>query len=178
MNKISPSKYSFTDSDPRWAGWFEEEAARLRSFLGVEVLDIYHIGSTSVPGLAAKPTIDLLPVVRSISVMDDRTGELESAGYRAWGEYGLPGRRLFTKDSEGYRTHNLHFYQVGDPDIERHVAFRDFLRLNTDVRAEYETLKREVYSKHPADIEAYNHAKNEWIRRIERVALEWFRARR
>jgi GrpB-like predicted nucleotidyltransferase (UPF0157 family) len=81
-----PSRYTFTDYSPDWPSAFEQEAERLRTLLGEELVAVHHIGSTSVPGLAAKPIIDLLPLVRTIAAIDDRTPLLREAGYRDWGE--------------------------------------------------------------------------------------------
>lgn len=131
-----------------------------------------------MPGLAAKPTIDFLPLVRSVARIELETPRLQAAGYKAWGEYGLPGRRYFTKDGEdGFRTHNLHVYPFDHPDVERHLAFCAFLRHDAGARAEYEALKREAYARHPADIEAYSSFKDSWIKKTERIALLWYRMR-
>src|SRR5688572_27003496 len=170
-----PSLYTFADYSPEWPLEFEREASRLQSLLGEELIAVHHIGSTSVPGLAAKPTLDLQPVVRDIARIDDCTPKLENAGYRAWGEYGIPGRRFVTKDCGEYRTHNIHIFQEGNPQIERHLAFCAYLRSNAKARDEYAALKREVYARHPADIEAYSDGKHDWIRRMEVVAREWYR---
>ncbi len=170
-----PSQYTFTDYSPEWLAEFRREAERLKRLLGAELMTVHHIGSTSVPGLAAKPIIDLLPLVRSLAYIDDHTPRLEAAGYRAWGEYGLPGRRYFTKDRGAYRTHNIHIYQTGNPDVERHLAFCAYLRHHDQARWEYEALKRDVYARHPSDIGAYNDGKDAWIKQIEPIALEWFR---
>ncbi len=169
------SRYTFTEYDPEWPAEFEREAARLRGLLGAEVVEIHHFGSTSVPGLAAKPIIDVLPLVRSITAVDGLTAVLEGAGYRAWGEYGLAGRRLFTRDREGLRTHNVHIYELGAAGVERHLAFSAYLRQDESARREYEALKREVYARHPADVIAYNEGKDALIKRIEVLAVEWYR---
>jgi GrpB-like predicted nucleotidyltransferase (UPF0157 family) len=170
-----PSRYTFTDYSPTWPAAFNQEAERLKALLGDKLITAHHIGSTSVPGLAAKPIIDLLPLVRSIEAIDGLTPMLERAGYQAWGEYGLVGRRYFTKDQGAYRTHNVHIYQVDDPEIDRHLAFCAYLRSHTKTRDEYAALKREVYARHPDDIAAYNDAKNDWIKAVEAMALEWYR---
>ncbi len=151
------------------------ESARLRSLLGEALVSVHHIGSTAVPGLPAKPIIDLLPVAADLCSIDDCTSLLEEAGYEAWGEYGLAGRRYFTKDSGGYRKHNLHVYERGHPCVERHIAFCTFLKHHDRLCEEYADLKREVYARHPADIMAYNDGKNAWIKRIEPRAIEWYR---
>lgn len=170
-----PSRYTFTDYSPDWPSEFEREAERLRTLLGEELVAVHHIGSTSVPGLAAKPIIDLLPLVRAIAAVDDLTPRLRDADYRDWGEYGLPGRRYFTRDRGEVRTHNVHVYQFDDPGVERHLAFCAYLRHHEPTRREYEDLKRTVYAQHPTDIEAYMNGKNTWIKRVEPVAVRWFR---
>jgi GrpB-like predicted nucleotidyltransferase (UPF0157 family) len=172
-----PSRYTFTEYSSEWPHEFEQEAARLRALLGDELLAVHHIGSTSVPGLAAKPTIDVIPVVRDIERIDELTPSLEEAGYKAWGEYGLPERRFFTRDRDGFRTHNVHIYQEGNPEIERHLAFCAYLRSHEAIRDEYAVLKRDVFARHPADIEAYCDGKDAWIKRIQGEALEWYRQR-
>src|SRR4051812_11718655 len=91
MRAQIPSRYTFSDYSTDWPAAFEQEAERPRALLGEELVAVHHIGSTSAPGLAAKPIIALLPLVRPIAAID-RTPLLREAGYRAWGEYGLPGR--------------------------------------------------------------------------------------
>jgi GrpB-like predicted nucleotidyltransferase (UPF0157 family) len=170
-----PSLYTFSEYSPEWPRQFEQEAARLRELLGGEIVTIHHIGSTSVPGLAAKPIIDLLPLVREITRIDDLTPTLQEAGYKAWGEYGLPGRRYFTKDRGEYRTHNIHIYQVDNPDVERHLALCAYLRNHPDACVAYEAIKRESYALHPASVGDYNNHKNDFIKELEVVAIAWYR---
>lgn len=173
-----PSLYTFTDYSPEWPSEFMREAQRLKRLLGDELISIHHIGSTSVPGLAAKPIIDVLPLVRDIAYLDTHVAVFREAGYRAWGEYGLPGRRYFTRDMGLYRTHNIHVYQFDDPDVDRHLAFCAYLRGHPEACREYGRLKREAYARHPDDIAAYNDSKDAWIRRVESLALEWYRQQR
>ena len=171
------SRYFFAEYSPDWPAAFECEAANIRGLLGDAAVDVHHIGSTSVPQLAAKPVIDILPVVRSIERVDELTPALVATGYKPWGEYGIAGRRLFTKDCDGVRTHNVHVFAVDSPEIERHLAFAEYLRRHDAVRQEYESLKREVYARHPDDIKAYCDGKDAWIKCIEPLANEWYRKR-
>lgn len=178
-----PSRFTFSDYSPTWPAEFAAEADRLRALLGNELVAVHHIGSTSVPGLASKPVIDLLPAVRQIELLDERTPALVVAGYRVWGEYGIPGRRFytkdqFTKDNDACRTHNVHFFAEGSPEIERHLAFAAYLRNHDDVRREYEALKRQIYARHPANIAAYSEGKDAWINRVEPLAVQWYREQR
>ena len=170
-----PSKYTFSEYNDQWPLMFEHEATALQRLLTDQLIAIHHIGSTSVPGLASKPIIDLLPEVIDLDTIDCMGQGFIALGYQVWGEYGLPGRRYFTKDDpQGYRTHNVHLYQTGNPEIIRHLAFRAYLRANQSVRIEYEALKRQAFLKFPNDIGAYNNYKNSWIKQIERKAIDWF----
>lgn len=168
--------YTFAEASPDWPAAFAREAAVLRDLLGGELVAVHHVGSTAVPGLAAKPIIDLLPLVRSLTAVDARAPQFRAAGYLVRGEFGLPGRRYFTRDRDGFRTHNVHVYRYDDPGVERHLAFCAYLRHDEAARREYEAVKRAAYARHPADIEAYNAAKDAWVKQAERRAVEWYRA--
>ena len=116
---------------PYCSGWpelYRQEAEKISKILGEQLVAIHHIGSTSVPGLPAKPIIDILPVVKEISAVDAHNAQFEALGYEPRGEYGIPGRRFFRKGLE-HRTHHIHIFQESDqPNILRHVAVRDYLR--------------------------------------------------
>src|SRR3546814_8745866 len=87
-----------------------------------------HIGSTSIPGIHAKPIIDMLAVTSDLSLLDGCESRIASLGYEALGEFGIPGRRYFRKDnSTGERTHKIHAFRTGSPKITRHLQFRDYL---------------------------------------------------
>jgi GrpB-like predicted nucleotidyltransferase (UPF0157 family) len=159
--------------DPTWQAAFEQEAARLAGIFGEDLVAIHHIGSTAVPGLHAKPVIDILPVVHDISRVDLLNQVMQVAGYAPWGEHGIAGRRLFTKGGEEHRTHNVHVFQVGSPDIARHLDFRDYLRTYPEVAKEYAQLKIPLARQFPNDVTAYNLGKDAFIKEIQRRAREW-----
>lgn len=92
MRKVEVVAY-----DRNWPGLFEQERWRLEKIFGSVLVEVHHIGSTAVPGLAAKPVIDLLPVVSDLTAVDAVTAEMVEAGYEAKGENGLPGRRFFKR---------------------------------------------------------------------------------
>lgn len=167
--------YTLSDYSPSWPVAFEQEATRLRALLGADLVAIHHIGSTSVPGLIAKPVIDLMPVTHDIQRIDYHTPELQHAGYESKGEFGLPGRRFFIKQSGGWRSHHIHIYQVGNPEVERHLAFCAFLRSHASMRQAYSDLKQILHSRYPNDRDAYSLGKEPWINHIEPQALEWYR---
>lgn len=151
-----------------WPGLFAEEAERLRAAIGEHTVAIEHIGSTSVPGLAAKPIIDILIAVMEISDVQKCVVPLESIGYEYRGELGIPGRHFFGKGET--RTHNLHVVEIGSAHWRRHLRFRDYLREHDEVRNDYQALKEGLAEKHRHDREAYTDAKSEFIQGVEKAA--------
>lgn len=164
--------------DDAWATAAELEADRIRFVLGKRLLRVHHIGSTAIEGIAAKPIVDLIPVVTSLEVLDAMRERVEAIGYQWWGEYGIAGRRYctFNDPQNGTRLFNVHFYADGNSEIERHLAFRDYLRANPSLAQEYEALKRRLASEF-SDVNDYAEAKTPWIRSIEPTALEFYHSR-
>lgn len=152
-----------------WAEAFGKAAAEIEALLGAECLEVHHIGSTAVPGLAAKPVIDLLVVVGCIELVDCLNVGFLKLGYEPKGENGLPGRRYFEKGGND-RTHHVHCYEQGNPEIMRHLKFRDFLRRNPEHASAYGGLKKTLAACYPWDINRYIEGKQEMIREIESLA--------
>ncbi|MBM7644518.1 GrpB-like predicted nucleotidyltransferase (UPF0157 family) [Scopulibacillus daqui] len=167
-------KVEVTPYHPRWTRMFNEEADQLRDVFGSVILDIHHIGSTSVEGLKAKPIIDMMPVVRDIHNIDGFNKAMIAMGYEPMGENGIPGRRFFQKGGDN-RTHHIHMYQLGNPEIERHLAFRDYLRAHPKSAKEYGNLKEALAQQFPYDIESYIKGKEQLVTDIEQKALAWYR---
>jgi len=93
-------------------------------------------------------------------------------GYEPKGENGLPGRRFFQKGGDS-RTHHIHFYEIGNTEIERHLAFRNYLRTHPDAVKKYGSLKKELAQRFPNDIEAYISGKEHLVLKIEKQAMDW-----
>ena len=166
-----PQHIKVLDYDPSWAQEFEAEKERLEGILEGNWLAIYHIGSTAVPSLCAKPVIDIMAVVRSLEAVDEAGGKFSEAGYECLGEYGIPGRRYMRKGGDE-RTHQLHIFQEESwTDIIRHLAFRDHMRAHEKDREEYGRLKRELAERFPYDIDGYCRGKEEFVKQIEKVAF-------
>ena len=159
--------------DPCWAAMAKAEAARLASAVAPVPLEIHHIGSTAIPGVPAKPIVDLLGVAPSLAALDRVRDAIEALGYDWRGEYGLVGRRYCTlSDPEtGVRRIHLHAYGNGAPSILRHLAFRDHLRANPALAADYAGVKARCAARHPFDGHAYTRCKSAWIARIEAQAI-------
>jgi GrpB-like predicted nucleotidyltransferase (UPF0157 family) len=157
-----------------WPALFREERDRILRALGTTAVALHHIGSTAVPGHAAKPIVDMLLEVTALADLDAQAGALERFGYEPKGEFGLPGRRYFRRDDErGIRTHHLHAYAAGSADVERHLAFRDYLVAHRAAAADYGALKRDLAARHPDDSRAYSAAKDAFVREHQRRALDW-----
>jgi GrpB-like predicted nucleotidyltransferase (UPF0157 family) len=163
-----PEPVVIVDYQPAWPVAYAEVEALLRLALGPVAVRMEHVGSTAVPGLAAKPVIDVQVSVASFEPLDDFRAPLERIGfvYRADDE---PEHRFFgLTDAEGVRRVNLHVCESGGEWERRHVTFRDALRNDPDLRARYEAEKRRVAALHPDDTLAYAEAKTPWIRAEER----------
>ena len=155
--------------DPNWRREFENEAKQITDALGDTIVTVHHMGSTAIPNIYAKPVIDILLVVRDHTDLDARQAAMETLGYEAFGEFGIPTRRYFRRDNAlGDRTHQVHAFEQGSPQITRHLAFRDYMLAHPDAARSYSDLKRELAAKHPNDIEAYMDGKHEFIQEIDR----------
>lgn len=160
--------------DCKWRESFDSEAAEIRNLLNGISLEVYHIGSTAIPGIYAKPVIDLLLVVASLDSLDGRNERMISFGYEPMGECGIPGRRYFRKNAaNGIRTHNIHAFEEGTLGVRRHLAFRDYLMAHPEVAYKYSLLKQQLAYSFPDSIDAYMAGKAPFIQDYEKLALEW-----
>ncbi len=168
-----PQHIVVTDYNPAWRDKFEREAKLVRGILGNLCVAVYHIGSTAVPGLKAKPIIDIMPVVSDIAAVDSLQKKFEAAGYEYMGEFGIPGRRYLRKGGDE-RTHQVHIFAEADScEIVRHLAVRDYLCSHPQEAAAYGTLKKKLALKYPYDIEGYCNGKDAFVKKLEQKALDW-----
>lgn len=158
--------------DSAWAGRFSEAAEALAQAFGA-VVAIHHIGSTSVPGLAAKPIIDLCVEIDTLARADAREADVVALGYEALGEHGLPRRRYYRREENGERTHHVHLWAAGDPEVARHLAFRDYLIAHPDVADRYGDLKTALAAQFEWDVDGYIAGKDAFVEDIEVQALRW-----
>jgi len=170
VNDASMRKIEVVPYDPAWPAAFEAERALLCDALGDAAIAIHHIGSTSVPGLVAKPILDILVEAANIAALDARDDAVIALGYESKGEFGIPGRRYYRKGGAD-RTHHIHAFATDDPGLARHLAFRDYLRAHPEIAREYADLKLRVAATCANDIERYMAGKNEFIKRVEAAAI-------
>ncbi len=165
--------------DPSWPSRYRREAALLREALGDCLVEIHHIGSTSVPGLAAKPILDLMPVVETLSAADRCREGFEALGYTWLGAYGISGRRYLRRGYGPSETVHLHIFSPENAaDIARHLAVREYLTSHPEEAAAYAAKKTAVAAAVSGDWDAYCDGKEAFVRELEQRALAWFSAAR
>lgn len=169
-----PQHITVVNYNSEWPLKYTEERDYITEILKDNCISIYHIGSTSVPGLAAKPIIDIMAVVRSLERVDTVAEKFSDIGYEYLGEFGIEGRRYLRKGGDE-RTHQIHIFQADDwNNIGRHLAFRDYMRTHEKEREEYAKIKIELAKKFPYDIDGYCDGKENFVREIEKRAFSQF----
>jgi GrpB-like predicted nucleotidyltransferase (UPF0157 family) len=164
--------------EPVWPFHFAFVSREVREALGACVVAVHHIGSTALPMVEwVKPVVDLLVEVERLANADEEGDRLFARGFAPRGEYGLPGRRYFVRpaDLATPRVH-LHIYEVGNEAVDRHLAFRDYLRAHPDVARAYGEFKRRLAELHRTDKGEYQQGKADFIARIEELAARWKQA--
>jgi len=163
-----PRPVIIVDYDPTWPDVFDVERARIETALAGLQARVEHVGSTAVPGLCAKPIIDILTGVPDLGVADRCVPALVALGYEYFPQHEttMPERRYLDRIGEPLSYH-LHVVANGGDFWQRHLAFRDYLRAHPAAAAEYDRLKRELAQRYRNDREAYTNAKTGFIRSIE-----------
>ena len=142
--------------DESWKQDFFDIRNELQEVLDGLVLSIEHVGSTSVPGLSAKPIIDIDVVIEDYSIFDKVVAALGKIGYHHEGDGGIPQREVFDYEGkEHLRDHHLYVCPKDSPELKRHVSFRDYLRAHPEAVAEYSRIKKEAAELYPHDIDRY-----------------------
>jgi GrpB-like predicted nucleotidyltransferase (UPF0157 family) len=162
--------------DAAWPALADAELRRIEDALGEVAVRVEHVGSTAVPGLPAKPILDLQLSVAAIEPRGQYVRRLEGLGYLFVPAPESPDYHFFAKPPERPRTHHLHVCEAGSEHEFRHIAVRDFLRTHDNEAARYAALKREVVARHHQDRLAYIEGKDEFVAALERRAVVWARA--
>ena len=163
--------------DSNWPILYKKEVTRISTVHDDEIVSAYHIGSTSIPGMSAKPIIDILLEVKDITKIDGYNNEMIALGYEPRGELGILGRRYFSREEpKDVRTHHIHSFQTGNIGVTRHLAFRDYIVAHPEDAKTYSELKIVLARRFPKDIDGYISGKHLYMERMEKVAMEWYRS--
>lgn len=165
-------KVEVVSYNPEWREKFEIEAERLEGVFQEEFIRAHHIGSTSISGMSAKPIIDLLIEVQNIEQVDSYNTLMKNIGYEPKGENGIPGRRYFQKGGNN-RTHHVHIYKHGHPEVQRHLLFRDYMIAHPEEAAAYGDLKSNLAKKYSYDVESYISGKDAFVKEMDERAKKW-----
>jgi len=165
------------DYDPSWPALADAELRSIGQALGKVAVRLEHVGSTAVPGLAAKPIVDLQLSVVDVALREQYVGPLERLGYLFVAAPESLDYHFFAKPPERPRSHHLHVCEAGSDHEFRHLAVRDFLRTHDEEAARYAALKRQVVARHPEDRLAYIDGKEGYLAALQARALMWARGR-
>ncbi|MBP7767173.1 GrpB family protein [Candidatus Saccharibacteria bacterium] len=171
--------YTLVAYDPKWVRKFEELKDQLAPVFGNNLVSIDHIGSTSIPGMLAKPTIDVCVVVNSIKQVTAMRSDFESLGYIARGDYVGQGEEYFVlNDDKGKRKYNIHTVQKDNPAIEKYLSFRDYLRVYPKNANHYREIKEKLLQEYGEnDFNSYDYNKGDQIKDLQRAAIDWYRSK-
>lgn len=172
MTPISKSEYDIVNYNPKWPDIFLAESTLLKQTLGSSLLAIYHIGSTSIPGLSAKPNIDMILVFDNLDITPKINQTLIKLNYLPLSKNIIPHRSFFSSKKLAHLGYHLHIYERGDPQINRHVNFKDFLIAHPLEAQQYENLKLELKKKYD-HIHDYLLGKDALVQAIDRKAKIW-----
>lgn len=172
------SPVEILEYDPEWPRIFEKEKVKIIGVLRDKAVAVEHVGSTAVQGLGAKPIIDITVGIRDLSDAKGCIGPLESIGYEYVPEYEveIPERRYFRKGPSNVpnKHYHLHMVEHGGDFWQRHLLFRDYLRVHTDVALDYYRLKKELAAKYRMNRKAYTEAKSAFVEAvIAKAKLGW-----
>ncbi len=148
-----------------WAAEYWLERGRILAVLGVRIQAIEHVGSTAIPGIAAKPIIDIAIAVPTLDVVDALAPSMARIGYDYPGDIGIPGERIFGRGPE-LRTHLVHAVVANDSTWRNYLAFRDALRADAELAREYHLLKLALAKRYPEDRGSYTREKGAFIEKV------------
>lgn len=179
MDKLNKSEqFRKTNVVPYHSDWpllYVLESKKVAAVLKKNLIAVHHIGSTAVPGMAAKPVIDILVILRDITQLESHKIELESLGYHWMGEYGIPGRCYLWKVESNQIDFHLQCFQGDHIGSKNTLIFRDFLIAHPDKALEYARAKRRASEKFPSDGHAYWYEKKSVVDVLLEAALCWYK---
>jgi GrpB-like predicted nucleotidyltransferase (UPF0157 family) len=167
--------YELEAYNPEWKQWFETRCDKIAPLIGENLISIEHIGSTSIPGMLAKPNIDILVVVTNLDHVTERLQLFIDAGFTPQGrEYVVGGEEYITEDTkDGKRITSIHVVELGNPKIVAYREFREYLTVHEEDRNLYIELKKKLYADHSENYRGYDLGKTETIEAIKKRAHAW-----
>jgi len=171
MIGLQSGKVEIIDYQKDWSYEYNIEKEILLGLIGEYILDIQHIGSTSILNCSAKPIIDIAIAIKRLNEVDDIIRKLVTNSYEYHGDAGIPGRHFFTKGKREQRTHYIHIEEINGKLWNNHILFRNYLNQNKEYISEYIELKKMLAKKYPEDREKYTESKNEFIENIINRAI-------
>jgi len=169
VSKTDKRRVGVVSYNSNWKDMYKEESEKIKNVLNNIIIDIHHIGSTAIPGIKAKPVIDILIEVKDIEGVEQYNHKMEVLGYKVIGEYGIAKRRFFRRGG-CKRSHHLHIFQAGNKEIKRHINFKEYLIAHPGKAREYSKLKEKLANNYTYHIENYINGKNDFIKEIDRKA--------
>jgi GrpB-like predicted nucleotidyltransferase (UPF0157 family) len=165
MSKDRP--YKLEEYNPNWKELFQEEKNKIEGIFSDILVDIQHIGSTSLEGMFAKPQIDIMVIVSDLERVKALYQQMTYIEYVARGDYSNIGEEYFTKDNkQSYRVVSVHVFQEGNKQIDAILGLRDYLRKNHEAKERYTKIKKDLYTKYPEDYISYNSEKGDLIQEL------------
>lgn len=174
----NPRKVEVVPYDPKWSEFFNHESYKLREALGDHLRETYHIGSTAIPNMPAKPVIDIMLVCENLDAIDNITQKLNSLNYYNIRRHVIPHRSFFTKRQDEQINFHLHIRERGDPQINRHVNFRDYLIAHPSDAKQYAELKMKLADQFSEDMNSYVFGKDKLVQEIDTKAKLWSERKR
>ncbi len=172
--KLIKRPYSLSDYDFAWTEQFKKISGQLKEIFGSEVIAIEHVGSTSVPGMKAKPVIDVLVVVENIRTGLQKESSMTALGYKYEENYIAPNTVMFYKEGlDKSKIENIHVCENGSPKHKQFVVMRDYLISHPLEAKKYEDLKTQLSQEFPGDYIAYREGKQVFLEEMEKRAYEW-----
>ena len=176
MIGLKRGKVQLKQYNPKWEELFKYESRLISSAISNLLVDIQHIGSTAIPNIVAKPIIDIAGAIDSLENIDKIIVPLYGIGYTYRGEQGIPGRHLFVKGGEGYRTHHFHIMQKDHYEWKKHILFREYMREHPQEAKQYSELKQKLFIKYGNDREKYTDSKSDFIENIIEKAKQKYQS--
>ena len=162
-------KYEVISYDPNWVQRFEELTTKIQEVFGN--VQIEHVGSTSVPGMAGKSCIDILVVVNDLQMVEDHIEDIEKLGFLYAGEFVMKDSRLFRKMKDNTLIANIHFFPINHPHVKEMLNLRNYLRSHPEEVKSYSALKQELYTKYQHDYASYRKYKDEYTNKLNDRAV-------